>query len=395
MRRISGTMQHYPWGSTTAIPALLGLPETGQPHAEYWLGAHPTSPSPVDGGTTLDALLDREPDLLGHACLSKYGSRLPYLMKVLAAARPLSLQAHPTRAQAEAGFAREEADGIPMTAFARTYKDDWPKPETLIALTEFHGLCGFRDPIRTAELYEGLGAPTESITTPLRNRRGSAALAQVFLDVLSLEDDRRHLVADVLAAARVHADDDGEVGDFARTALELDHFFPGDKGILGALLMNRFVLAPGEGIYLPPGNMHAYLRGLGVEVMANSDNVLRGGLTSKHIDVEQLLAVVDFRPTPVALMPTLDLGHGVTRYVGSADEFAVWSVALSPHPVTVPGRGARILLVTSGSATAHQGDEALPLRQGESVLVGDGELVTVTGTGQAFVAGPGCGQSGL
>ncbi len=391
MLRLSGTVQNYAWGSTSAIPALLGLDETGEPHAEYWLGAHPSAPSLIDG-EPLDAVLDRNPELLGTGCLKKYGSRLPYLMKVLAAAQPLSLQAHPSRAQAEAGFAREEADGVPMGAFERSYKDDWPKPETLIALEPFHGLCGFRDPVRTAELFHALGAPIESITTPLLNRRGSAALAQVFLDVLSLDETRIHLVGDVLAAAREHADDEGEVGEFARTALELDQHFPGDKGILAGLLMNRFLLQPGEGIYLPPGNMHAYLRGVGVEVMANSDNVLRGGLTSKHIDVEQLLTVVDFRPGAVTLMTVDDLGSGVVQYNEAAEEFAVWSIRLSADPALVPGTGARILLVTQGAATARDDGDELGVGQGQAILLSDSERVTVTGSGTAFVAGPGPGH---
>jgi len=388
VRRITGTVQHYAWGSPTAIPILLGLPVTEQPVAEYWLGAHPSAPSIVDG-VALDSLLDDEPEVLGEGSISRYGARLPYLMKLLAAAQPLSLQAHPSRAQAEEGFAREEADNIPITAFARTYKDDWPKPETIIALTEFHGLCGFRDPARTAELFAAIGAPVESITGPLVQRRGSAALAEVFLDVLSLDGDRMSLVTEVLDGARAHADDEGEVGEFARTALELDAFFPGDKGIVAALLMNRFVLQPGEGMFLPAGIMHAYMRGLGVEVMANSDNVLRGGLTSKHIDVEQLLTVVDFSPSPATAMPTNDLGHGVRQYEAEAEEFAVWSIDLGAQPVDVPGSGARILLVVEGGAEATANGDSMALDQGQAALVADGETVQVTGQGRAFVAGPG------
>lgn len=391
MRRISGTVQHYAWGSPTAIPTLLGVPPTGEPVAEYWLGAHPSAPSLVDG-TRLDTLFDREPELLGDACLSKYGSRLPYLMKLLAAAQPLSLQAHPTRAQAEEGFAREQEAGIAIDAFERTYKDDWPKPEALIALTEFHGLCGFRDPVRTAELFEAIGAPVESVTGPLLQRRGPAALAQVFLDVLSLDESRLHLVSQVVDAAARHAHVDGEVGDFARTALRLHRHFPGDKGILAALLMNSFTLRPGDGLYLPPGNMHAYLDGFGVEVMANSDNVLRGGLTSKHIDVEALLTVVDFRPSAVTPVATDDLGSGVRRFVTAAEEFVLWSIDLGAEPAVLPGGGARILLVTEGGATAVGPTGEVPLRQGEAVLVPDATRVTVTGTGRAFLAGPGCGR---
>jgi mannose-6-phosphate isomerase len=389
VRRINGTVQNYAWGSPTAIPGLLGIPVTGEPYAEYWLGAHPSAPSTV-AGVPLDSLLNAEPDLLGPASLSKYGSYLPYLMKVLAADHPLSLQAHPDRTQAEAGFAREEAEGIPLTAFERTYRDNWPKPETLIALTEFHGLYGFRDPARTAELFVRLGVDVDSVMGPLVQRRGSAALAEVFLDVLSLDGDRADVVTEVLVACRAHIGDGGELGEFARTALELDRSFPGDKGILAAMLMNRFTLQPGEGIYLPPGNMHAYLRGVGVEVMANSDNVLRGGLTQKHIDVEQLLTVVDFRATDVPVMATTDLGQGVRRYEAGAKEFAVWSMATTSTPAAVPGRGARIVLVVAGNAMAVTATDEIPLRMGAAILVGDDEVVTLAGDGLAYVAGPGC-----
>src|SRR5665647_1748574 len=200
MQRIEGRAQHYAWGSPTAIPGLLGLPATGEPYAEHWLGAHESAPSLV-GGAPLDALIAAHgEEILGAATKKRFGARLPYLMKLLAADRPLSIQAHPNREEAEAGFARENEAGVPIDAPERTYRDAWPKPEALIAVTPFIGLCGFRDPVRTVDLIERLGVADElrSIITPLTQRKGSAALAQVFLDVLGFDGDRLRCVSGVI-----------------------------------------------------------------------------------------------------------------------------------------------------------------------------------------------------
>jgi mannose-6-phosphate isomerase len=391
MQRIEGRAQHYAWGSPTAIPGLLGLAPTGEPYAEHWLGAHESAPSLV-GGASLDALIaDHGEDILGSATKDRFGGRFPYLMKLLAADRPLSIQAHPNREEAETGFARENAAGVPIDAPDRTYRDAWPKPEALIAITPFIGLCGFRDPVRTVDLIERLGVADElrSVITPLTQRKGSAALAQVFLDVLSFDGERLRRVDLVVDAAANHTEDDAELGDLARALVQLGNAFPGDRGILAALLLNNVTLLPGEGMFLGAGNMHAYLHGVGIEVMANSDNVLRGGLTTKHIDVDELMRVVRFKAEEPVLLAVEALGPRTYHYGTSAPEFTVWRVDPGHAPVPVPGTGARIGLVLEGDAHLTVGGETLDLNRGESVLLSVGDCATVAGTGVLYVSGPG------
>ncbi len=391
MRRIEGRAQHYAWGSPTAIPGLLGHEATGEPYAEHWLGAHESAPSLVNG-SPLDALLATDgPAILGTATMDRYGARLPYLMKLLAADRPLSIQAHPDREEAQAGFARENAAGVPIDAPDRTYRDAWPKPEALIAITPFIGLCGFRDPVRTVFLLEQLGVAEDlgSLIAPLTHRKGSAALAQVFLDVLSVDGDRLRLVDLVVDAAANHTDDDAELGELARALVQLGDAYPGDRGILAAMLLNVVTLQPGEGMFLGPGNMHAYLHGVGVEVMANSDNVLRGGLTAKHIDVDELMRVVRFTAEQPSLLAVDAVGPRTYHYATSAPEFTVWRVDPGSTPVHVPGSGARIGLVLDGDATLNAADQTLHLERGQSVLLCAGDCATVSGTGLLYLSGPG------
>ena len=394
MQLLHGTFQHYAWGTTDAIPDLLGQPADGRPFAEYWLGAHPLAPSKV-AGVRLDTLVAEHPEIVGEASRASFGDRLPYLVKVLSARHPLSLQAHPSRDQARDGFARENAAGLALDAPERTYRDDWPKPELLIALDEFHSLSGFRDPVRTAALFGGLGIADQlvSVIGPLTQRKGPAALAEVFLDVLSLEGDRARLSELVCAAAMQKKDFPGELGEFARTVLELDEVFPSDPGILAALLMNRVTLQPGEAMYVPAGQMHAHLLGTGIEVMANSDNVIRGGLTNKHLDVGELVKVVDFDPSVPTTTKAVAVRPGIQRYETPCQEFDVWRLAPSStmEPLLLPGgRSARILLVISGAAEVTTGAERLTLQRGEAAfLPASDEVATIGGDAVAFLTASG------
>jgi len=393
MQLLHGTVQRYAWGTTEAIPDLLGVPADGQPVAEYWLGAHPLSPSEVDGAK-LDAVVHEHPEVLGRASRDRFGDQLPYLMKVLSARHALSLQVHPSRDQAQEGFRRENEAGIALDAPERTYRDDWPKPELLIALDEFHTLSGFRDPKRTAALFDGLGVAEDlaSVIGPLTERKGPAALAEVFLDVLSLDGERAKLSELVCAAAMRHKDDDGPLGDFARTVLELDDVFPADPGILAALLMNRVVLHPGEAVFVPAGHMHAHLRGTGIEVMANSDNVIRGGLTPKHVDVGELIKVVDFCSGDPEVTRPDRIAEGVDRYPTPCPEFDVWRVSPSGETrVELPGAGsARILLMISGSADLTVDGHDLHLGKGDSAFLAAADSdASLRGDALGFVAASG------
>ena len=391
MLELIGVRQSYPWGTKDAIPSLIGQAPDAKPWAEQWYGAHPLGDSPTPDGATLSEHLAQQQDQLGKAALMTFGRRLPFLMKILSAASPLSLQAHPTRQQAREGHARESLLGVPLGAPERSFKDDWPKPETIVALTSFEALVGFRDPVRTAQLFEdlGVGDALASVIGPLRDRDGSPALQEVFLDVPSL-DDRRHLVDEVLGAAVNHLDAPGELGLFARTAVEIDEYFPSDPGILAALLLNRFSLEPGQALALAPGVMHSYLRGCCIEVMANSDNVLRGGLTAKHIDVDALLHVVSFAPTPAeVLLPSGS--DGTYIYPTSFEEFELWLLQPTDgSPLQVPrSDSGRICLVASGSFELSGDGDPVVLKPGKAVFIGAEEAIVARGEGQLFVAATG------
>lgn len=393
MQQLHGTVMNYAWGTSDAIPAILGEQPSGSPVAEYWLGAHASSPSTLDGGT-LPQLIGSDPDVLGGASREAFGDQLSFLLKILSAGSPLSLQAHPNRQQAEVGFARENEAGLALDDPVRSYKDSWPKPEIIVALSPFEALYGFREPLLTAVLFAGLGLGDrlDAVIGPLTHRTGSAALAEVFLDVLSLDDERRQLLDEVAAAAVNHVDDPGELGLFARTIVDLDEKFPGDPGLLGALLMNRLTLQPGEALFVDAGVMHAYLSGTGIEVMGNSDNVIRGGLTAKHIDVEGLLQVVDFTPwTPDVIHP-IEVAPGVWSYGARCPEFEVWKLTVAPGtPVTLPGDGsARVALLTAGHVEFAGTSGTLNLHQGQSAFVAaDEAAVVLTGDADIYVAASG------
>ncbi|MGD8215249.1 mannose-6-phosphate isomerase, class I [Aestuariimicrobium sp. Y1814] len=397
MLLLEGRIQNYAWGSVDSIPSILGVDPTGEPQAELWLGAHGLAPSDLpEQGRDLRTWLSEHPEALGQRSVEAFGPRLPFLLKVLAAAQPLSLQAHPNREQAEAGFAAENERGLSLTDPRRSFKDDWPKPEMAVALTEFSTLTGFRPAAQTAALFEGLGVAAElaSVIGPLTQRSGSAALAEVFLDALSLSEERRGLVDMVVAAALRHLDSPGELGKFARTAVELDEHYPGDRGILAALLLNRLDMTPGQALHLYPGNMHAHLKGTCLEIMASSDNVLRGGLTHKHIDVDSLVQVVDFVAEVPQLVEPDCSTPGLRHYPTPSPEFDLWMVELGRHgqsePVVLPAaEHARILLVLDGYLACASAEETTELVKGQSAFIPAGEIVRVQGDAEAVLASTG------
>jgi mannose-6-phosphate isomerase len=392
MQRLTGVIQPYAWGSLTAIPEFLGVEPTGQPQAELWFGAHPLAPSTVDG-EPLDKVVAQDPvGVVGRGSVEAFGPRLPFLLKVIAAAQPLSLQAHPSREQAEAGYAREQAADVPRDAPHRTYRDGWPKPELLCALVETEALCGFREPRGTYQMFEQLGvASALELVAPLASDDVPAAgrLRAVFSRLLRLTSDGQSVIVEVAQAAEAAKGSD-DLASFARTAWELNAYYPGDPGVLAALLMNRITLQPGDALFMPPGNLHAYLRGGGVEIMANSDNVMRGGLTPKYVNVDELLAILDFTPGVRGLITPIEESRGVWRYPTPAPEFALWRIEPDGQPIAIPAAGSgRVLLVTEGTLAATSRAATLDLACGESALLTPGEDVLLTGRGTAFVGGPG------
>lgn len=392
MQSLSGSIKRYEWGSVDAIPNLLGLEPDGTPLAEYWLGAHPSAPACIDG-QPLDQIIAADPSLIGDSARLEFDGRLPFMVKLLSAAKPLSLQAHPSRLDAVDGYQREEAAGLDIDAPERTFKDPWAKPELLVALTEFDAMAGFREPEHSADLFSALGISpeTEMIFAPLRHRGGSAGLAEVFLDCLVLDETRRGAVLDVVSSAVRHVDDDGELGDFARTAVHLDEHFPGEPSLLAALLLNHRTLQPGEALHVSPGTLHAYLSGTGLEVMGGSDNVLRGGLTKKHIDASALVQVVDFTPNPMLPLHPEGQGPGLTFYPTHERAFALWRLDLNPgRLVPLPAESSgRILLCTDGEIGVSSGSDALVLERGQAGFIAAGERLAASGQGQAFLAATG------
>jgi mannose-6-phosphate isomerase len=383
MLELQGKIRDYSWGSLTAIPELLGNDPTGQPQAEYWLGGHPLAPATVKG-TGLDEIFVSNPEWFDLS-----GDRYPVLMKILAADHPLSLQAHPDLRQAEDGYARENQAGIPLDAPHRLYRDPWAKPEILVALTDFDALCGFREPSLTFDLFSQLDLSPEimDVVAPLGAQGDSNVLAEVFSDILA--PDRPHLVQEVVRQASKCADDDTDLGLFSRTAVELNHFFPSHQSIVAALLLNRVHLEPGEGLYVPTSCLHSYLGGLGVEVMGCSDNVLRGGLTKKHVNVDELIRVVDFSASEVTPVSTSE-DSGFTHYQTETDDFTLWRGELSSEEVEIPGSSTcRIALVVEGEAELNQGGTTMDLTAGQAVLLPAGDTVRARGSATLFVGAPG------
>ncbi|GAA4540288.1 mannose-6-phosphate isomerase, class I [Pseudonocardia xishanensis] len=377
MELLENPVRPYAWGSRTVIADLLGEPvPSPHPQAELWLGAHPGDPSRLAGkGRSLLEVLNADPEtLLGAERSARWSGTLPFLLKVLAADEPLSLQAHPSLAQAQEGFARENAQGIPLDASHRNYKDANHKPELICALTEFHALVGFRDPMDTLALLRALNvAELAAHVDLLAAQPDPDGLRALFTTWITLPQGMLdELVPAVQKAAVALAGADDEWAREARTALELSERYPGDAGVLAALLLNRVVLQPGEASYLPAGNLHAYLQGAGIELMANSDNVLRGGLTSKHVDVPELLRVLDFTAGPPPVHHGSPEGEW-TRYDTPAEEFLLrtWH---GPEGLTtrlpVPEGGARILLCTAGKTCVRAGDDLVELEKGAALFLG-------------------------
>ncbi|MGY1706320.1 mannose-6-phosphate isomerase, class I [Geodermatophilus sp. SYSU D00697] len=379
MWQLTSGVRFYPWGSRTVIPELLGRPSPAdRPHAELWIGAHPDEPSLLADGRPLDKAIAEEPErLLGTRVVDRFGERLPFLMKVLAADRPLSLQAHPTTEQAAAGYAAEEAAGVPHDDPTRTFKDPWHKPELLLALTTFEALCGFRPVEESLHCLAKLQLPELKPTIAALARRGlRAAIPQL----LALSGRRRVSLVEAVAqaAARFVAAHDPEFINTYRWAATLAQAYPGDPGVVISLMCNHLKLAPGEAVFLPAGNLHAYLYGAGVEVMACSDNVLRGGLTSKHVDLAALIEVLDFSDGKVPVIHPV-LGPGGLRYPVPVEDFDLTRVQLGTDRGSLTTRGPQVLLCTEGRAVLGDGDGELVLAKGMSAFVPAGEPVTARG----------------
>ncbi|KQZ82087.1 phosphoheptose isomerase [Microbacterium sp. Root166] len=375
---LSNDPRDYAWGSATLLAELEGRSPSGRAEAEVWFGDHPGDPAVTADGRTLDAWLEAEGPMTGAP------ARLPYLLKLLAAASALSIQAHPSKAQAETGFAREEAAGIARDAAERTYRDDNHKPELLVAMSEeFRALAGLRDLDATRRLLEEIGPGARSLAERLEGE--DAALGAAIGWLLSEDGaaDARDIVAAASAATSI------EFAAELEMARGLEASTPGDPGIVVALLMNLVTLRRGEGLFVPAGVLHAYLEGLGVELMAASDNVLRGGLTPKHIDVPELLSVLDETPGAPMIVQPREVSTGVDRYDVPVPDFALFRARAGAATV-VAIDGPAIAVSTGGAVSIEGRTGTTRLAPGGAVFVTpDEHEIAVRGDGEVFVAVPG------
>ncbi|HYI32386.1 MAG TPA: mannose-6-phosphate isomerase, class I [Glaciibacter sp.] len=424
---ITNTPRNYAWGSSSAIASLLGRSPSGEPEAELWLGAHAGSPSAIldpsstGGARDLASWIAAAPDVaLGSQPSRGEEPRLPFLLKLLAAAKPLSLQAHPSAEHARTAFDLENAAGIPLDSPDRNYRDPFHKPELILALSEtFEALCGFRDLASIHRIIDELRAldaasdnpQPEALDNLERRLAGTdplrTAVGWLLRDGRGRDSGEVAWLVERVAALAEHADflaSGGAVIGFARelgTVSSLAAEYPGDPGIVISLLLNRISLKRGEVLYLPAGNIHAYLSGLGVELMSASDNVLRGGLTTKHVDVDELLEVLDFTPVAVPyLLPDEALSSpGVSVYRPDVPDFELVHVQAAAEKggsaataASVPMRqvelaGPAIAICTAGGFLLAGATSSDTLKRGQVVYITPDEgTLTFAGAGEVFLA---------
>lgn len=375
---IEGDVRGYAWGSPGGVSRTLG----GEPHcqleAELWLGAHPSSPSRILGA------VESPTDLA--AWEEATGTRLPYLLKLLSAASPLSLQAHPTPEQARAGFAAESAAGIPLEARERNYKDPYSKPELIVAIEDgFEALCGFRPVKETLAVVRHLAeAATDAEPFAEWESRlsGSDGVRRAFTWLLDGGPVVDNLISQVTRVAQTH-------GEHFELPRRIAAEYPGDPGIVVALMLNHVRLADGESLWLPAGNIHAYLRGTGMELMGPSDNVLRGGMTPKHIDVAELSRVLDFTPSEAPRLPPIALSAHTVSYrpasLATGADVPFELLAIKGDEIVTTG-GPSIGLAVDGAFTMEAGGAVIDLARGRSVFVTDAATLSVRGRGRLFLA---------
>ncbi len=382
MQKLNNSLQNYAWGSKTALTELYGIENPQRlPMAELWMGAHPKSPSTVEvngEARSLREVIDADKvATLGKAVAERFGE-LPFLFKVLCADQPLSIQVHPSKAAAEEGFARENAAGIPLSAAERNYKDANHKPELVYALTPFQAMNGFRELHEIVSLLEPVAGAHPQIAHFLENA-DEANLAKLFATLLSLQDEAKSRAIGVLKSAL-----NAREGEPWQTIKSIATDYPDDSGLFSPLLLNVITLQPGEAMFLFAETPHAYLKGVALEVMANSDNVLRAGLTPKFIDIPELLANLKFQAKPAATLLTQPQRDGETlNFPIPVEDFAFAIHGLSAAPQSLAQNSAALLFCIEGQAVIEKSGQQLVLKPGESCFVAANESpVNVAGTGR-------------
>jgi len=391
IKLLKNTVQNYAWGSPTAIPELLGEQNPShEPRAELWMGAHPKAPSFVnyDGQwLSLTELIAKYPqEILGNDVALAFNNKLPYLFKVLAAAKPLSIQAHPSLNQAKEGFEREIDRGIAIDAPNRNFKDDNHKPECICALSPFWAMYGFRNiPDILALMGRNCPVGLAGELDLLKKQPYPRGLKRFFTDLMTMDSQRQKRVVDE-AIQNAHQYSDEDVAFHWMTRLSNE--YPTDSGILAPLLLNLIELKPGEALFLPAGELHAYLEGVGMELMANSDNVLRGGLTPKHIDAPELLKMLNFKPRPVTILEAVKKNKNERVYPSEADEFVLSVVSVSaggPYQSS-ESRSVEIMLCTEGTAYIKDKgtQEIINIKKGDSAII-PAAVIGYSITGDALI----------
>lgn len=375
MLGLANRIQPYAWGAVDGLVPLVGASPTGQEQAELWIGAHPAAPSTTDDGRDLDVAVDEDPTtLLGTDLVARFGPRLPFLLKVLAIGAPLSIQLHPAPDQAAAGFAREDADGIPLDAPDRSFKDPYAKPEVLVALTPTWVLVGFRRGADAAARIRALGPDAKPLADLVADQPDAR---RALVHLLAAPADERAGLAELAAGA-------GSGDEVRSWVRRLATAFPGDATALAPLVLELRRLSPGEGVFLPAGVPHAYLEGAGVELMGASDNVVRGGLTPKHIDTDTLVDLLAPAGVDVALLPGDAVELGIRRYDPLVPEITLHRLDPGSRVMAVPpGPGPALAVATGGPAVLTTAGDRAELGAGRAVFVGPEER------GSCRVRGPG------
>ena len=382
MQKLINSVQNYAWGSKTALTELYGMQNPDNlPMAELWMGAHPKSSSKVPGNgqpRALREVIDADQTAaLGEAVAQRFGE-LPFLFKVLCADQPLSIQVHPNKKASEIGFAKENAAGIPLDAAERNYKDPNHKPELVFALTPFLAMNAFREFSEIVSLLQPISGAHNAIAHFLQEP-GAERLAQLFASLLNMQDEEKSRALAVLKAAL-----NSQQGEPWETIRVISEFYPDDSGLFSPLLLNVVKLAPGEAMFLFAETPHAYLKGVALEVMANSDNVLRAGLTPKYIDIPELVANVKFEAKPACELLTQPVKNGSELdFPIPVEDFAFSLHDLSATPATLAQDSAAIVFCVEGETVLSKGEQQLVLKPGESAFIAANESpVSASGVGR-------------
>lgn len=382
MQKLINSVQNYAWGSKTALTDLYGIANPDNlPMAELWMGAHPKSSSKIEGVhgvRSLREVIDADKStLLGTQVADRFGE-LPFLFKVLCADQPLSIQVHPNKQASEEGFAKENAAGIPLDAAERNYKDPNHKPELVFALTPFLAMNAFREFSEIVSLLQPVAGAHSAIAHFLEKPHAER-LSHLFASLLNMQGEEKSRALAVLKAAL-----NSQQGEPWQTIRVISEFYPDDSGLFSPLLLNVVKLEPGEAMFLFAETPHAYLKGVALEVMANSDNVLRAGLTPKYIDIPELVANVKFVAKPAAELLTQPVKNGAELdFPIPVEDFAFSLHELSSAESALAQQSAAILFCVEGEAVVSKGDERLVLKPGESAFIAASDSpVNVSGVGR-------------